>query len=143
MNSPVQGTPLAQSTAQFIPARLAIRAMRDSGYRNTAYALAELIDNAQQADAGLIEVFCLQKRELVEQRERSRIVKIGVLDDGNGMDAETLRMALQFGNGTRLNDRTGIGRFGMGLPNASISQAGRVDVWSWQVGPDNALHTFW
>ena len=29
----------------------------------------------------------------------------------------------------------------MGLPNASISQAIRVDVWSWQNGPDNAMHT--
>jgi hypothetical protein len=142
MNETVHTETQVQTPAQFIPACLAIRAMRDSGYKNTAYALAELIDNAQQANASLIEVFCLQKREVVEQRERSRIVEIGVLDDGDGMDATTLRMALQFGNGTRLNDRSGIGRFGMGLPNASISQAARLDVWSWQNGPDNALHTF-
>lgn len=128
--------------AQIIPARLAIKAMRDSGYRNTAYALAELIDNSQQAGASLIEVFCLQKRELVAQRTMARIVSIAVLDDGVGMDADTLRKALQFGNGTRLDDRSGIGRFGMGLPNASISQAGRVDVWTWQNGADNALYTY-
>ncbi len=58
------------------------------------------------------------------------------------MTPETLRKALQFGNGNRLNDRSGIGRFGMGLPNASISQAGRVDVWTWQNGPDNAYHSY-
>ena len=47
-----------------------------------------------------------------------------------------------FGNGTRLNDRSGIGRFGMGLPNASISQARRVEVWTWLNGPDNALMSY-
>ncbi len=128
--------------AQIIPPSLAITAMRDSGYKNTAYALAELIDNAVQAEASMIEVFCIEKREQVHKRERSRLWKIAVLDNGAGMDLQTLWMALQFGNGTRLGDRTGIGRFGMGLPNASISQARRVDVWTWQNGPDNAITSF-
>lgn len=128
--------------AQIIPPSLAITAMRDSGYKNTAYALAELIDNAVQAKASMIEVFCIEKREQVRTHERSRLWKIAVLDNGSGMDFQTLWMALQFGNGTRLNDRTGIGRFGMGLPNASISQARRVDVWTWQNGPDNAIKSF-
>ena len=104
--------------AEIIPLRLAIKAMRDSGYKNTAYALAELIDNAAQANATMIEVLCVERRELVRERERSRLHEIAVLDNGTGMDARTLRMALQFGNGTRLDDRSGIGRFGMGLPNA-------------------------
>ena len=128
--------------AEIIPLRLAITAMRDSGYKNTAYALAELIDNAIQAKASMVEVLCLERREFVSERTRRRLCKMAVLDNGSGMDALTLRMALQFGNGTRLGDRTGIGRFGMGLPNASISQARRVDVWSWQNGPDNAIRTF-
>jgi len=128
--------------AQVIPSRLAITAMRDSGYKNTAYALAELIDNAQQAGASVIEVLCFERRERVQQRERSRISQIAVLDNGAGMDSATMRMALQFGNGQYLTDRSGIGRFGMGLPNASISQARRVEVWSWQNGPDNALYSY-
>lgn len=128
--------------APFIPADLAIQAMRDSGYKNTAYALAELVDNSVQAEADNCEIICLEEWRLVGERSRKRLSQIAVLDDGNGMDAVVLRKSLQFGNGTRLNDRSGIGRFGMGLPNASISQAGRVDVWSWQNGPDNALHTY-
>ena len=128
--------------APIIPQHLAITAMRDSGYKNTAYALAELIDNAVQAGASMIEVLCVEKRETVQTRERRRLYKIAVIDNGLGMDEPTLRMALQFGNGTRLNDRSGIGRFGMGLPNASISQAKRVDVWSWRNGSDNAIKTF-
>ena len=127
--------------SHIIPPSLAIVAMRDSGYKNTAYALAELIDNAVQAGASIVEVLCFEKRELISSRERSRLWEIAVLDNGSGMDVQTLRMALQFGNGTRLNDRTGIGRFGMGLPNASISQAKRVDIWTWQNGPGNAITT--
>lgn len=78
----------------------------------------------------------------MNQKELKRLSEIGVLDNGSGMDPTTLRQALQFGNGTHLNDRAGIGRFGMGLPNASISQCKRVDVWSWQRGPENAIHTY-
>ena len=128
--------------AQIIPLHLAINAMRDSGYKNTAYALAELIDNSVQAEASTVLVIAIEKRQLVSQRELQRLYKIGVMDNGTGMDAKTLRMALQFGNGTRLDNREGIGRFGMGLPNSSISQASRVDVWTWQNGPDNAIRTF-
>ena len=38
---------------------------------------------------------------------------------------------LQFGNGTRLerDKQKGIGKFGMGLPNASISQCSKLEVW--------------
>ena len=133
---------LKQGRAEIIPARLAIEAMRDSGYNDTSYALAELIDNSVQADACAVEVFCLQENRLVNKRNRLRLSGIAVLDDGHGMDSDTLQIALQFGNGTRLQDRRGIGRFGMGLPNASISQCRRVEIWTWQNGPDNALHTY-
>ena len=90
-----------------IPSRLAITAMRDSGYKNTAYALAELVDNAQQAGASVIEVLCLQKRERIHHRERSRLSRIAVLDNGEGMDYATLHIALQFGNGKYLKNRSG------------------------------------
>ena len=131
-----------QLELSIIPAHLAITAMRDSGYRTTAHAIAELIDNSQQAKATEISLFCFEEAEQIEQRTRRRVKRIAVLDNGEGMDRDTLKRALQFGNGTRLTDRSGIGRFGMGLPNASISQARKVDVWTWQNGPDNAIHTF-
>ena len=106
---------------QIIPPSLAIKAMRDSGYRDSAHALAELIDNSIQAAATRVEVLCLDKVEVVQQRSRRQVDRIAVYDNGHGMTAETLRMALQFGNGTRLNseDQVGIGKFGMGLPNSS------------------------
>lgn len=115
-----------------LPAHLVIDAMRDNGYRNAAHALAELMDNSIQAGATTVELLCEETKQRVAANRVNRINRIGVLDDGSGMDSSTLRSALQFGNGTRLDDRSGIGRFGMGLPTASISQCSRVDVWSWE-----------
>ncbi len=128
--------------AVIIPPELAVRAMRDSGYRNTDYALAELIDNSVQANSAQVDVICLDAMKQVNQRKSRRIEKIAVVDNGDGMTPETLRLALQFGNGTHLMDRKGIGRFGMGLPNSSISQCRRLEVWSWQAGPNNAMWTY-
>lgn len=54
--------------ASFIPADLAIQAMRDSGYKNTAYALAELIDNSVQAQAKTCEIICLEEFVQVSAR---------------------------------------------------------------------------
>ena len=125
-----------------IPTELAVRAMRDSGYRNTDYALAELIDNSVQANASQVDVVCFEVMKQVNQRKSRRIDQIAVIDNGDGMTPETLRIALQFGNGTHLKDRKGIGRFGMGLPNSSISQCRRLEVWSWQAGPQNAMWTY-
>ena len=130
------------AVAPIIPPELAIKAMRDSGYKNTAYALAELIDNSVQAGASAVDVICVEESRLVRDRIRQRLNEIGVLDNGTGMEPLILQLALQFGNGTHLDDRSGIGRFGMGLPNSSISQCRRVDVWTWQSGPDNAMHTY-
>ena len=127
---------------QIIPPELAVRAMRDSGYKNTAFALAELIDNSIQAGADHIDVICIEEYVVVSQRQRRRLKAIGVLDNGSGMAPDVLGLALQFGNGTHLADRRGIGRFGMGLPNSSISQCRRVEVWSWQNGPDNAMYSY-
>lgn len=143
---------MAVNKCPFIPQHLAVRSMRDSGYKNTAYALAELIDNSYQAielvrkvdrsHKGLIELFVVETKETVEQRERWRITTIAVMDNGCGMDADTLQRALQFGNGSHLEDREGIGRFGMGLPNSTISQCKRADIWTWQKGVRSAICSY-
>lgn len=127
-----------------VPAHLAVQAMRDNGYKNAAYAIAELIDNSIQAHASTVELLCSERNDIVEQRRRSRIHQIAVLDNGCGMDADVLKIALQFGNGTHLSSekQDGMGRFGMGLPSASISQCTRVEVWSWQDGIATALYTY-
>jgi len=131
-------------TFDIVPTHLAVQAMRDNGYKNAAYAIAELMDNAVQAGASVVELLCAERTGQVKERSRTRVEQIAVLDNGGGMDADTLRLAMQFGNGTRLESgkHDGIGRFGMGLPASSISQCTRVDVWTWQDGVDSALHTY-
>lgn len=119
---------------------LTVKALRDSGYKSTAHALAELIDNAIEAGADDVEVFAVEERTAVGAQIRQRIQRIAVLDNGSGMSAEILRRSLRFGDGTR-RERRGIGRFGMGLPSSSMSQCRKVDVWSWTNGPENAFHT--
>ena len=68
-----------------IPPELAVRAMRDSGYRNTDYALAELIDNSVQANATQVDVVCFEVMKQVNQRKSRRIDQIAVIDNGDGM----------------------------------------------------------
>ena len=114
------------------PAPTAIETFRDSGYRSTAAALAELIDNSIEANASTIQVMTFESPHTVSRRTVQRIDKIAVYDDGAGMSPEVLAIALQFGNGTRLKTRKGMGRFGIGLPNASVSQCCRVEIYSWQ-----------
>ena len=127
---------------EIVPPSLVVKAMQDSGYKNAAYAVAELIDNSIQAGATRVELICLEALQQLDQRKSVRLKAVGVLDNGHGMDANALRTALQFGNGAHLHDRSGIGRFGMGLPNSSMSQGDRVEVWSWKRGVENAVFSY-
>lgn len=126
--------PQIPNSSPIIPAPTAIETFRDSGYKSTAAALAELIDNSIEADASTIQILTFEEPVTLPNRTVHRINKIAVYDNGKGMDPHTLMLALQFGMGTRLHSRKGIGRFGIGLPNASVSQCRQVQVFSWQEG---------
>lgn len=130
--------------ADIVPVHLAVKAMRDNGYKNAAYAIAELMDNALQAQATVVELLVGEQEVHLESQRRSRIAQIGLLDNGHGMDSDVLRMALQFGNGTHLqqSQQSGMGKFGMGLPASSISQCKRVEVWSWKDGLESAHYSY-
>ena len=131
-------TPEAQPSFSIIEPAMTVRAMRDSGYKSTTHALAELIDNSIESGATAIEVFGVSRQDA--RTGRYTLKELAVLDNGEGMDGDTLRGSLRYGHGTR-RGRRGIGRFGLGLPNSSMSQARRVDVWSWKSGVTNALRT--
>ncbi|MEZ9419637.1 ATP-binding protein [Vibrio breoganii] len=120
------------SSNNIIPASLAIKSMRDNGYKTAAHALAELIDNSIQADATNVQLICVDEIPETGKRKVPQLKKIAILDNGKGMSPKLLREALQFGGSSHRDDPNGIGKFGMGLPNASISQCKRVDVWSWK-----------
>ena len=98
-------------------------ATRDAGYRGPAWALAELIDNSIDAGASQVEILLSPEGDL----------EVGVRDNGKGMSRDELSECLIFGGSSRFNQRASLGRFGMGLPASSVSQARRVDVYSWQL----------
>jgi len=113
-----------------------IQATRDSGYRGTCSAIAELVDNALQAKATQVLILVQPETE-----GESGYLRVELVDNGQGMDAVTLQQALRFGGSTRFNDRKGLGRYGMGLPNSSVSQARRVDICSWR-SPSSAVAAY-
>ena len=130
--------PSGQLSFSIIDTKMTVDAMRDSGYKSTTHALAELVDNSIESGATAVEIFGVSRRD--GHTGRFALRELAVLDNGDGMDGFTLRGSLRYGYGTRQR-RQGIGRFGLGLPNSSMSQARRVDVWSWRRGATNALHT--
>jgi hypothetical protein len=96
--------------------------------------VSEVIDNAVQAGARNVRILVREERDTATDGDLGdRQVSIGVLDDGQGMNFERLWTALQFGGTERFNDRSGLGRFGMGLPNSSVSVTRRLEVFSWCV----------
>lgn len=109
-----------------------INSMRDNGYKNAAYALAEIVDNSIQAGSDSVKILSYEHSTLINNRTYKKIQTIAVLDNGCGMNEEDLYSALVFGESTHKNDKSGMGKFGMGLPNSSISQCKRVEVWSWK-----------
>ncbi|MGL0954413.1 ATP-binding protein [Vibrio vulnificus] len=121
---------------KIFPIELVLDSMTDSGYKDAAHAVAELIDNSIQARDGddivNVELLCIEEITHNTDRSTSKIDKIAVFDNGCGMSPETLKSALAFGQGSRKGAKKGIGKFGMGLPNASISQCNHVEVYSWQ-----------
>ena len=116
---------------QIIEASLGLTALRQAGYKSTATAVAELVDNSIEANAQEIDIIVISRRVQLSSRESNQVEKICVLDNGDGMTLDVLSKCLSLGWGTRLNTREGLGRFGFGLKGASISQARRVDVYSW------------
>lgn len=130
-----QGGVDAKGRFSIVVAEAFVRATRDSGYKGTPSAVAELVDNSLQAGARRIEIRVYDGG--IDERFPLRVE---VLDDGQGMDPFTLRNSLRFGGTSRFNDRRGMGRYGMGLPNSSFSQARRVDVYSW-TSPEDIFHS--
>lgn len=114
-------------------------ALRNTGYKNIECAMAEIIDNSIQAEAK--DILIIVSEEYNPETGRNNIKEIGFLDDGKGMEQLELESCLGIGYSTR-TDRKGMGRFGVGLPQASLYACPSVDVYSWQNGYDNCKKVF-
>ena len=99
--------------------------MRESGYLSISTALAELVDNSLQAEASEIAI-------TISRLTSDALPEITVQDNGIGMTKPELEQCLRFGGSSRFDARQSFGRFGMGLPAASLSQARRVEVTAWR-----------
>ena len=124
---------------------MAMLAARNTPYSSTAHALAELVDNSIDARAKFVDLLLLDRREQTRTGQSVSVVReMAVMDDGHGMSPNVLQLSLR--RGGRPNDLDApsrrIGKYGVGLPTASLSQCKRVDVWSWQQGVESAWHVY-
>lgn len=101
------------------PASLA-ESLRDFGY-TLPTALADLLDNSLTAEASEIQL---------QLEAAGADSHIAVIDNGRGMTADELKNAMRMGTaGPMTTRRTGdLGRFGLGLKTASLSQGRCVTV---------------
>lgn len=97
-----------------------VESMRDIGYSFPA-AIADIVDNSISANARHLSInFLWNDGDPV----------LGIADDGEGMDADTLLEAMRPGTHSPRGERaaTDLGRFGLGLKTASFSQCRRLSV---------------
>ena len=104
-----------------------INSLRDLGYNSTTSALCEHVDNALQWGATEIRVYFRQTGKQPNQR-----IDALVYDNGKGMAPHVLKVAMAFGGSMVFENRSGIGRYGMGMKTAALNLARSVDVYSWQ-----------
>lgn len=103
---------------------------RAIGYTTEA-AVADLIDNSLTAKASKIEI----------EFSSYENGYISILDDGNGMSKEDLKQAMKYGSANPFQERSelDLGRFGLGLKTASLSQCRELTVISKK---DNIISAF-
>lgn len=103
---------------------------RSIGY-TTPSAVADLIDNSISANASII------KLEFISGDNSY----VSILDNGNGMSSEELQTAMKYGSGNPMAIRaeSDLGRFGLGLKTASLSQCRKLTVASKKNGETNAF----
>lgn len=103
-----------------------VRGIRDLGYRSNGDALAELIDNALQAFANRVDVAF----GYAGTKSMKKPSQLAVIDNGHGLEPAMMRMAVMWGGTHREDDRSGLGRYGYGLPCASVSLGRRFTIFS-------------
>lgn len=122
-----------------VESALALESMRNSDF-DVHSAYGEVLDNSIQAKASNIDVWIVYEPSVRNAPEPINYVAFS--DDGDGMPANVLHRCLQLGYSSRYNDRSGIGRFGVGATLAAINQCKCVEIYSRQSKSDPWLFTF-
>lgn len=115
-------------------APILIESIRSIGYSFQS-AIADLIDNSISANAKKVEIFSTP----------NVVPFIVIFDDGKGMNEEELEEAMRLGSKSPsdVRDENDLGRFGLGLKSASLSQCkklvvaskknGKISCFSWDL----------
>ena len=98
-----------------------INSMRAMGYSFES-ALADIVDNSVAAGAGRIEIICPTADDAEPY--------ICILDNGHGMSRDKLIESMRYACRNPDNERAkgDLGRFGLGMKTASLSQCRRLTV---------------
>lgn len=110
------------------PSVMLLESMRSIGYSFSA-ALADLIDNSITAGATTVDI-------------DADVIKgeyVAILDNGQGMTSDVAREALRLAGNSGERDERDLGRFGLGLKTASLSQARCVTVATRRAGATTVL----
>lgn len=99
-----------------------MESLRGIGY-SIEDAVADIIDNSITANAQEIQIKCTLK---------DKMPIMAIIDNGVGMSKEELIAAMRFGSTSPGEDRTenDLGRFGLGMKTASLSQCRHLTVLS-------------
>ena len=104
---------------ELIPsAKRLIRSLRDIGYEFVD-AVADIVDNSVEAQANVIKI------DLKFDGEDSYLI---IADNGLGMASKEIQEALRFGSNRSYHNSDDLGRYGLGLKTASLSQCERLTV---------------
>jgi len=98
-------------------AKRLIKSLRDIGY-DFSQAVADIVDNSIEATASVVTI------DVDFDGKGSRV---RIADNGNGMKPDQLREAMRYGS-DREYDAEDLGKFGLGLKTASMSQCRRLSV---------------
>jgi len=85
------------------------------------------VDNAIQWGASEIRIYFNQRGKKGEGE-----VDVLIVDNGRGMPPNVLKVSMSFGGSMVYDDRSGIGRYGMGMKTAALSMGPVLEVYSWQ-----------
>lgn len=119
-----QRTAAARSTGRsgIVDERMLAISMRSVRYADEAHAGADLVDNAIESGASQVHI--------AYKAENSKIVELAFIDDGSGIVPEFLPHATKWGGSSNQGKRNLFGRFGFGLPSASVNRCRAYDVYS-------------
>lgn len=108
---------------------LALESMRSSGYAFKD-ALCELLDNSiWHGQAKNMEIKC-SWLDKTSRTERMNLKEVFVVDDGIGMDVDTLSLSVQIGKSTTFGSSDNFGRFGYGMIAGALTQCKLVEIYS-------------